>query len=262
MACTAPRFPVTATRKELTHADLTPLSRAALGRTPATVTRIRGGSKKGVYRLTFDHPTDRLKYRYGNDWKDASEWKDTIKVRTASGVETRNYTFRESHDGPIIKKEDDKHYLAVKIAKLFDGSRIEQALAMTKAKNFDEWKAAFSGLNLQMFNTVYADVEGNIFYVYNGSVPRRDPSFDWTQPVDGAAYAVVEVHENPGRPECLAELLAAEHLIGPTQQELQGTKRQILNFDLDTALPEFSPAQVGLKDAEAKDGARQRFRLV
>lgn len=45
---------MTATRKELTRADLTPLTRAALARTPTAVTRIRGGSKKGVYRLTFD----------------------------------------------------------------------------------------------------------------------------------------------------------------------------------------------------------------
>ena len=41
-------------------------------------------------------------------------------------------------------------------------------------------------LNLQMFNTCYADREGNIFYVYNGAIPKRDPSFDWTKPVDGS----------------------------------------------------------------------------
>jgi acyl-homoserine lactone acylase PvdQ len=41
-------------------------------------------------------------------------------------------------------------------------------------------------LRLQMFNTVYADVDGNIFYIYNGAVPRRDASFDWTKPVDGS----------------------------------------------------------------------------
>jgi penicillin amidase len=43
-----------------------------------------------------------------------------------------------------------------------------------------------SELNLQMFNTCYADREGNIFYVYNGAIPKRDPAFDWTKPVDGS----------------------------------------------------------------------------
>jgi acyl-homoserine-lactone acylase len=139
-----------------------------------------------VYRLTFDNPQDKLKYRYGDGWKDATEWKDSIRVLTKDGIQTRTYTFRESHYGPVFAKEDDTHYLAAKIARLFDGSRIQQAMAMTKAKNFDEWKSAISLLNLQMFNTVYADVDGNIFYVYNGSVPRRDPGFDWAKPVDGS----------------------------------------------------------------------------
>jgi penicillin amidase len=33
---------------------------------------------------------------------------------------------------------------------------------------------------------MYADREGNIFYVYNGSVPRRSTEFDWSKPVDGS----------------------------------------------------------------------------
>ena len=31
-----------------------------------------------------------------------------------------------------------------------------------------------------------ADTSGNIFYVYNGAVPRRSAKFDWTKPVDGS----------------------------------------------------------------------------
>ena len=31
-----------------------------------------------------------------------------------------------------------------------------------------------------------ADRDGNIFYVYNGSVPRRPTKFDWSKPVDGS----------------------------------------------------------------------------
>ena len=57
---------------------------------------------------------------------------------------------------------------------------------MTRARNFADWRKAMAGLNLQMFNTVYADRDGNIFYVYNGTIPRRDPSFDWSKPVDGS----------------------------------------------------------------------------
>jgi acyl-homoserine lactone acylase PvdQ len=37
-----------------------------------------------------------------------------------------------------------------------------------------------------MFNAIYADRDGNIFYVYNGAVPKRSLKFDWSKPVDGS----------------------------------------------------------------------------
>ncbi|MFG2378080.1 phosphotransferase family protein [Streptomyces sp. NPDC048504] len=53
---------MTSTRKSLTRDDLAPLARSALGRTPTTVTRIRGGSKKGVYRLAFEDGSTAVAY--------------------------------------------------------------------------------------------------------------------------------------------------------------------------------------------------------
>ncbi|MFF4591363.1 phosphotransferase family protein [Streptomyces sp. NPDC001388] len=52
------------TRQHLTTACLAPLARAAAGsrRTLAGVTRLTGGSKKGVYRLTYDDDTTAIAY--------------------------------------------------------------------------------------------------------------------------------------------------------------------------------------------------------
>jgi len=33
---------------------------------------------------------------------------------------------------------------------------------------------------------MYADRQGNIFYIYNGAVPKRSTKFDWLKPVDGS----------------------------------------------------------------------------
>ncbi|MFF3329015.1 phosphotransferase family protein [Streptomyces sp. NPDC002888] len=56
-------------RTPLTREDLAPLTRAALGptRTLSAVTRLRGGTKKGVYRLTLDDDTTAVAYVWSPD---------------------------------------------------------------------------------------------------------------------------------------------------------------------------------------------------
>ncbi|CAM5685985.1 phosphotransferase [Streptomyces aurantiogriseus] len=69
---TADSAPSTAeplTRTPLTRDDLAPLARAATGRQHglAGVARLRGGTKKGVYRLTFDDDTTAVAYVWSPD---------------------------------------------------------------------------------------------------------------------------------------------------------------------------------------------------
>lgn len=138
-----------------------------------------------VYELTVDDLTNPTSYVYDNEDKALESWQDSIRVKTDEGFEERTFRFSASHHGAVVAQRGDK-LLAVRMAKFTEGGQIPQRYAMLRARNLDEFKAALGQLATPMFNTMYADVHGDIYYAYYGAVPRRDPQFDWLKPVDGS----------------------------------------------------------------------------
>ncbi len=63
---------------------------------------------------------------------------------------------------------------------------MDQWYEMTRARSLTEFKAALGRVAIPYMNITYADRDGNIFYLYNGAVPRRSTKFDWRSPVDGS----------------------------------------------------------------------------
>ncbi|MCC6492014.1 MAG: penicillin acylase family protein [Pirellulales bacterium] len=158
-----------------------------------------------LWRVKFTDPQRPLAYQYGEDVRLAEQWTETLAVRKAGGVDRRRRTFRKTHHGPIVKDEGDGAMLAAQISGLFDAVPMRQALRMVKARNLAEFRTALAPMQLLYMNLIYADCDANVWYLYNGRVPRRNPRFDWSQPVDGADPAAewLGIHELDELPEVL-----------------------------------------------------------
>lgn len=136
-----------------------------------------------TYAIKLD--ADKGTYRFGDEDKPLSKWKDTVKIKTDAGMVEKQYEFAKTHQGPLVAVRDNVP-LAIRLAKFESTGGLEEWYHMGRAKNVAEFKEAMKPCEIPMFNAMVADTAGDIFYVYNGAVPKRSTKFDWTKPVDGS----------------------------------------------------------------------------
>ena len=70
----------------------------------------------------------------------------------------------KSKFGPVIK--NDHGYFAIRYAGFNEFKQLEQWFRMNKSKTFEDFENAMKIMAIPMFNTVYADYEGNTFYIF------------------------------------------------------------------------------------------------
>lgn len=94
----------------------------------------------------------------------------SVRYKTQNGVSHASRDFWSTPYGPVIYRDDHKIYI-IRAAEEGEYRTNEQFLRMMKANNLEEWKDAMRMQAKQSSNFTYADADGNIFYVWNASVP-------------------------------------------------------------------------------------------
>jgi acyl-homoserine-lactone acylase len=123
-------------------------------------------------------------YRVGAEERPLVAKKIVVPYKTATGMAQREFTTYRTHRGPIVREADGK-WVSVRLMEEPLKALI-QSYSRTKARTLAEYKTVMAAHTNSSNNTLYADADGNIAYLHSNFIPRRDPKFDWTRPVDGS----------------------------------------------------------------------------
>jgi acyl-homoserine lactone acylase PvdQ len=129
------------------------------------------------------------KFYYLYEGKEKPVREKNIKVYyTENGMKyAKNFTVYFTEHGPVMSKKDDTYISVRADNRLMNG--LIQCWQRTKSKSFADFKKTLDLIGNISNNTVYADAEGNIAYWHGNRIPKRNPSFDWSKPVDGSIAA-------------------------------------------------------------------------
>ena len=123
-------------------------------------------------------------YKYGSEERPVTSEKIVVPYKTATGTASRAFTVYRTHHGPIVREVDGK-WVAVRMMEE-PVKALMQSYGRTKAKSLAEYRQVMDLQANSSNNTLYADADGNIGFFFTNFVPKRDPRFDWTHPVDGS----------------------------------------------------------------------------
>jgi len=139
-------------------------------------------------------------YKYGNEERSMKVEKITVPYKTENGMRQRTFIVYRTQHGPIIRAQDGKW---VSVALMNDPVKaLTQSFTRTKATDYKSFKQTMELHTNSSNNTIFADARGNIAYFHGNFIPRRDPKFDWTKPVDGSNpetdwHGLLSVDESP-----------------------------------------------------------------
>ncbi len=123
-----------------------------------------------IYELALDRERPDH-YRFDGDALPLVRDDVQLEVKTPEGKRTESRTFWHTPLGPVVLRTADKVYV-LRSACYENYRAYEQWLKMSQATSLAQFRGVLEMRQIPMFNICYADRAGNIFYLWNGTVPR------------------------------------------------------------------------------------------
>jgi len=136
------------------------------------------------YVETIVKKDDGVYYKYGAEQRRVTSQKISIPYKTAAGTGLKDFTVYRTHHGPIVREADGK-WVSVSLMQE-PVKALMQSYRRTKSTGLKSFRDVMELHTNSSNNTVFADADGHIAYFHSNFIPRRNPKFDWTKPVDGS----------------------------------------------------------------------------
>jgi acyl-homoserine lactone acylase PvdQ len=138
------------------------------------------------WRETVLKKGDKFFYKFGNEERPLMTSVVKVPYKTPQGMAERTFTVYRTHHGPVVRK-DNATGDWITVGLMNDPIKaLTQSYSRTKARNYKEFQQTMRLHTNSSNATIYADADGNIAYFHANFIPRRNPKFDWTKPVDGS----------------------------------------------------------------------------
>src|SRR5439155_4230893 len=136
------------------------------------------------YLETIVKKGNQFYYKFANEERPVTTSVIKVPYKSDNRIAAKTFAVYRTQHGPIIRSQAGKW---VSIALMQEPVKaLTQSYTRTKARTYKEFKQIMELHTNSSNNTIYADADGDIAYFHGNFIPRRDPKFDWTKPVDGS----------------------------------------------------------------------------
>lgn len=112
-------------------------------------------------------------YLFDGAWRALQTDTQILKIKQADGtLKEETLVVKSSVHGPIVA-ESNGQALAIRVVGLEHSQLFQQWWQMARATNLSQFEAALQRLQLPLFNVLYADRDGQIFYLFNAQIPIK-----------------------------------------------------------------------------------------
>ena len=136
------------------------------------------------FKETLSKIDGKLMYQYGEELRPVETSEIVLNYKEGDSLMQKTFPAYRTHHGPITHLADGQWTAS---AMMWEPPKaLEQSFIRSKQAGYQGFRKMMDIRTNSSNNTVYADAGGNIAYFHGNFIPKRDTSFDFTEPVDGS----------------------------------------------------------------------------